>query len=376
MSSQDQPTVHWTGGSVAAMVSGIALACIGLVVLLGGLGLLVLHAAARDGDDYYTTGTERLATGAHALTVEDIDLGDDPVGSLPEDLLGRVRIRAERPDGRPVFVGIAREDDLAAYLRGVRRAEVTDFDPPEYEVRGRGAPPRPPGEETFWVASAEGSGRQAADWDVEGGEWSVVAMNADGSRRVVVDADVGAKVGWLVGAGIAALLGGLLSRPAGRPDRAGGAPQPSGADSRAVAERLQPRHAHARPGRRGARHQEALHERGAGGPDVGQLLGRLHALGHQQALGGAGIVGERVHQRHPARIGVDSAHQRTVELQVGGAQRGKLAEPGVAGAHVVHREADAALAKEARVASMPRRGERACPRSPPRSGAPGWRSGR
>ena len=47
-------------------------------------------------------------------------------------------------------------------------------------------------------------------WEVEGGRWSVVAMNADGARRVVVDADVAAKVGWFLGVGIGLLAGGLL----------------------------------------------------------------------------------------------------------------------------------------------------------------------
>ena len=210
MNANDSQAVRWTGGRVAALVSGIVIAFIGLALLVAGIGLLIVHGTTRDDDGYYTTGTERLATAAHALTVEDIDLGGDAVSSVPEDLLGRVRVRAERPAGQPVFVGIAHDDDLDAYLQGVRRAEVTDLDPPEYDLHSGGAPRRPPGAETFWVASAEGRGRQAADWDVEGGHWSVVAMNADGSSGVVVDADVGAKVGWLVGAGIGALLGGLL----------------------------------------------------------------------------------------------------------------------------------------------------------------------
>jgi hypothetical protein len=214
MNSQAQPAVRWTGGSVAALVTGIVVAFIGAMLVLAGIALLVVHGATRDADGYYTTGTERLSTAGYALTVEHLDLGGD-VDSLPEEVLGRVRIRAERPDGRPVFVGIAHDEDIERYLRDVRVAKVTDLDPPEYDVRAGGAPRLPPGEVRFWVASAEGPGRQAADWDVEGGEWSVVAMNADASRRVVVDADVGAKVGWLLGVGIGALVGGLLVAAAG-----------------------------------------------------------------------------------------------------------------------------------------------------------------
>ena len=35
-------------------------------------------------------------------------------------------------------------------------------------------------------------------------------MNADGARRVVLEADVAAKVGWILGVGIGLLVTGLL----------------------------------------------------------------------------------------------------------------------------------------------------------------------
>jgi uncharacterized membrane protein len=197
---------------VVAVVFGSLAALIGFALLLGGLALVLAHAFARDDDGYYTSDTERLSTATYALTVEDIDLGTDPVDFVPKDVLGTVRIRAERPGGAPIFVGIAPEQEVDAYLRGVGHAEVEDFSDgsPRYLPSRGGAPPRPPSAERFWVASAEGPGRQAVSWDVEGGRWSVVAMNADGARRVVVDADVAARVGWFLGVGIGLLAGGLL----------------------------------------------------------------------------------------------------------------------------------------------------------------------
>ena len=197
---------------MVAVVLGSIGALIGLGLLLAGLALVLAQAFARDDDGYYTSDTKRLATPTHALTLEDIDLGSDPVDVVPKDVLGRVRIRAERPGGDAVFIGIGPEREVDAYLRGVGHAEVEELsdDPPRYLTRRGGAPRRPPSAEQFWVASAEGPGRQAVSWEVEGGRWAVVAMNADGARRVVLDADVAAKVGWLLGVGIGLVAFGLL----------------------------------------------------------------------------------------------------------------------------------------------------------------------
>ena len=96
----------WTAGRVVAVVVGSLAALLGVALVLGGVALILAHASGRDSDGYYTTGTERLATGAYALTAEDIDLGSWGADAIPKDVLGHVRIRAERPGGRPIFVGM------------------------------------------------------------------------------------------------------------------------------------------------------------------------------------------------------------------------------------------------------------------------------
>jgi hypothetical protein len=230
---------------VVAVIFGSLAALIGLALLLGGSALVLAHALARDHDGYYTWDTQRLSTPTNAITVEDIDLGTEPVDFVPKDVLGRVRIGAERPGGDPVFVGIGPESEVDAYLRDVGHAEVEDLpdDPPRYITSRGGAPRQPPAAERFWVASAEGPGRQAVSWEVEGGRWSVVGMNADGGRRVVLDADVAAKVSWFLGVGIGLLAVGLLlvaggfvlivvaARRSSRRPATGGAPPPQGVGS-------------------------------------------------------------------------------------------------------------------------------------------------
>jgi hypothetical protein len=53
-------------------------------------------------------------------------------------------------------------------------------------------------------------GTQTLTWKVREGDWSVVLMNADGSRPVVADVDLGAQLSFLLWLAIGLLLGGVL----------------------------------------------------------------------------------------------------------------------------------------------------------------------
>lgn len=200
----------WTPGRVAAVIIGSIVGLVGLALLLAGIGVLVARFAVDREDGYYSTASKRLSTPTYALTVEDIDL---PTGvTIPKDILGRIRIRAKSSDGKPVFVGIGPQDDVDGYLKGVGHSRVKDFTngKPKYDVTKGHAPRGPPTSQRFWVAKTDGSGEQTTDWKVEGGRWSVVAMNADGSRGVAIDAKAGAKLGWLLPVGIGLLVAGLV----------------------------------------------------------------------------------------------------------------------------------------------------------------------
>jgi hypothetical protein len=212
------------GGRIAAFVGATLVGLLALVLLAAG-GLALWANGKKDDDGYLTTKSERFATSTYALATDDLDIDSHGTGWLVDsDRYGKVRLKVQSRTGKPVFVGIARSDDVARYLGGTAHAELTDVstDPfrAHYRPRAGAAPAALPSQQRFWAESAQNSGRQTLTWDVEHGSWSVVVMNADGSRGVDARVSAGANipilstVGWGgLGAGLVLLIaaGGLVA---------------------------------------------------------------------------------------------------------------------------------------------------------------------
>ena len=198
----------WDFVHVAGAVGGGIVALIGVLMALAGIAIIVLHASARDDDGFYTSGTEELKSPGYAIATENLDLGNTS-DEVPNDLLGTVRVRGESTATEPVFIAIGPRDDVDAYLSGVEHSVLTDVDDPEYREVSGGAPDSKPSKQPFWAAQAEGPGEQVMEWDVEGGDWSVVFMNADGSSDVALDAGVGIQIEWLIWVGIGLAIFGI-----------------------------------------------------------------------------------------------------------------------------------------------------------------------
>jgi hypothetical protein len=202
------PARKWTAGRIIAIVAGSILALISLGLLAGGIGGIVVDQTQRNADGFLMSPSEEFDTGTYALVSETLDVGAEVPQWVIDELIGTVRIESESE--RPVFVGIAEESDADTYLGDVRRAVVTDVGDPDYAIRRGGAPESPPGTQTFWVASTTGTGEQVLDWDVEDGDWVIVAMNADGSAGVTTELRVGAEVDPLIWIALGVLLAGVL----------------------------------------------------------------------------------------------------------------------------------------------------------------------
>jgi hypothetical protein len=204
------------GPRVAAVVAGASLALVAFVLLLAGAGLRWVDGH-KDADGFLTTSTERFHTTTYALATDNLDIDGHGSGWLvSSDRYGNVRLRATSNDGKRVFVGIGPSAAVRRYLSRSAYASVADVDAHPFRATyhdhaGTGRPGAP-ADQRFWAASAQGAGRQSLSWDVRHGDWSVVVMNADGSRGVDAGVSAGADVpilstvGWGV-LGIGALLG-------------------------------------------------------------------------------------------------------------------------------------------------------------------------
>src|SRR5262245_5799630 len=144
-------------GIVSGSLAGIA----AVVLLLGGGGLLWAVDHHTDGDGYFTTKSHEYTTPTRAIATHDIDLDDLPGNAAS------LRIRPEND----VFVGVARRQDVQAYLAGVDRAEIEDVDffpfKVGYDHLAGTRTPKPPASQDFWVAT--GTAGKPLQWHVKEG---------------------------------------------------------------------------------------------------------------------------------------------------------------------------------------------------------------
>jgi hypothetical protein len=198
---------RWTGGRVVSVVAGSLLGLIALGLIAAGVAGLVWNGTQRD-DGYLTSSTVQFRSAGYAVSGDRVRVNGDVDWGWQNSILGKVRIRVTPADpSKPMFVGIAASGDVFRYLSGVAWSRVQRIGDThvEYTNISGGAPSQPPGGMSIWQAQAQGTGTQALTWRVHGGDWSVVVMNADGSRGVAFRADAGATVPWLLWVGIGAL---------------------------------------------------------------------------------------------------------------------------------------------------------------------------
>ena len=207
MRSRRGPAGGWTAGRVVTLIIGSVLALISLG-FLGGGGTLLWAGQALRHDGFVTTSTSTYSTSGYALASDRVSLH---WGLLLTGLVGdvRVRVTAVSP-GKPVFVAIGPADRVAAYLSGTPYATVTSTGASGLAVHDGVGRPAPPLTAGIWAAQATGTGPQVLRWTAQEGDWTVVAMNQDGSAGVAVRADAGVSAPGLLRLALQLIAGGVI----------------------------------------------------------------------------------------------------------------------------------------------------------------------
>ena len=197
------------------IVIGSLIGLLGLALLAaGGFGLWA-DRTEPDDEGFFTTRPVLLASETSAIVSRDIDTSVGWV-EADSDVFAEVRVTVQPQNAKSVFIGVGPTDDVNAYLQGVAQDRVTEIELDEdgavveLQPQAGDALPGPPGEEPFWLAEVEGAGETTLDWDLRGGDWSIVLMNADGSPGIDSEAILGVRIGWLIWAAVGILIGGAL----------------------------------------------------------------------------------------------------------------------------------------------------------------------
>ena len=203
-------------GRKIAFAGGLAALLFAVLAIVAGAIVLIVDQVRRE-DGYLTSDTITLKAGGYAVATDTIDLDGINAGWSGHSVLGDARVRVTGT--RPVFIGVAPADKAAVYLSGVEHATIDDIDgsTATYRQHPGGAPDGEPAGADIWTAQTSGTGLQTLVWPVDEGKWTLVVMNADGSRGVDAVADIGATVpllqridDWLIYGGVVLAVAGVL----------------------------------------------------------------------------------------------------------------------------------------------------------------------
>lgn len=199
---------------VLLLVFGVLILLIAAGLIVAGGALLWANSALTDSEGFYTTNTVRLEEASYAIVTEPTHI-DLRVGLIWDwsDLV-TLKVEGSSDDlAKRIFVGVAKESDLKAYLSDVEYDEITNWltvRRADYIHHWGNLEPAAPTSETFWIESVRGAGTQTLEWEVETGSYSLVVMNDDGSAGVDVSVVLGVKVPMVSGLGVGLPVAGTV----------------------------------------------------------------------------------------------------------------------------------------------------------------------
>ena len=208
---------------ILLLIFGGLLILVSVIAILAGGAMVWASQYHKDSEGFHVTDSMDVRSASYAIISDTIEI--DRGASAALDWLGMdtVKLEVENDDSsQAVFIGVADADDIKDYLDDVEHDEVTDLDvyPSRlrYKTRRGDAEPGSPGVQDFWIETSEGTGAQVVKFDLEEGEYTIVAMNADGSAGIDMDVIFGIRSSGVILAigiifimlGIGLMTGGII----------------------------------------------------------------------------------------------------------------------------------------------------------------------
>jgi hypothetical protein len=194
-------------GRVILLVIGIIALLAGLSVLFIGGSLVCYERTHVDSDGFVTSDSVDLASSAYAVAAGPVEINAEcPNTPRFVQRLGTMKIEGKNNDSsQGVFIGIAREEDFEQYLGDVEYDKISWIDNlysvgknVEYDNNAGDSTPTDPTAQTFWQASAYGTGTQTLVWEPQG------------EREKLSGIVLGIGIALLVGGLLALIIGGLM----------------------------------------------------------------------------------------------------------------------------------------------------------------------
>jgi hypothetical protein len=195
-------------------VFGIIGLAISVYLFVSGGICLLSDSTTKDSEGFYSTWTIQIKRDSYAIILSpdgiDIDGG--------WEILDLRAIKIEGSNNNPsnqIFIGVAREADIDAYLSGVEYDEITGLrifpSRTNYQNHtGNMVPGGRPTSQAFWAKSVCGSGTQNLTWEPESDRHSLVLMNEDGSASLDIHLVVRTETALLSIAGVSSLMIGVV----------------------------------------------------------------------------------------------------------------------------------------------------------------------
>ncbi len=207
--------VAMSAGKILLLVFGAIILLVALALIAGGGALVWLDKAHSDSEGFITTDTIQLERTSYAITTKTAEIDLESGWFVDRHDFATIKVQGSSEDSsKQIFIGIADEADVQAYLNGVNYDEIREFRVSPFRVYYTNHPgssaPAAPTSQTFWVISQHGPGTQTLKWELETGNWVLVLMNADGSVGVNVSGSIGVDVPWLFWVGVGLIVGGIF----------------------------------------------------------------------------------------------------------------------------------------------------------------------